>query len=268
MPASPTIAYHPAVPLHLQIQRVLRGRIESGEWEAEAAIPTEMALAQRFGVSRTTIREALGALTRDGLIARYRGRGSFVRPARPRPDGPRGVTNLVLGYQAEIKLIRVETVPAPSHIAAPLGVDRGSRLTRFVRLELADGAPLAVAVNYMREDLGRRIRPSDLLRLSMLEFLRDRLKLELGVIRQSIDARLPDEEIAGLLGIDLTQPVLFIRLLVPDTAGMTVEICDTYYRADRYRYEVEARLPASQARTTRRPRGNHRPSPPRGWARP
>ena len=244
--ASPGIAYHPSVPLHVQIQRVLRARIESGEWEPDRPMPTEMALSARFGVSRTTIREALRVLTRDGLIVRHRGRGSFVRPPRLRPATPRKITNLVLGYAAEIKVITVETVPAPGHIVGPLGVERDSPVTRFVRLELVDGAPLAVVVNYMRVELGRRIRPRDLMRLSMLEFLRDRLRLRLAPIRQSIEARLPDPEVAGLLKTDLTQPVLMVRLVVRDGAGRPLEISDTFYRADRYRYETETRLPPAR----------------------
>jgi len=98
-------------------------------------------------------------------------------------------------------------------------------------------------VNYMSTTLGRRIRPRDLTRMSLLEFLRARLRMSLGAIHQSIEARLPDLETAGLLGTDLTQPVLAVRLVVTDAAGAAVEVSDTFYRADRYRYEVETQLP-------------------------
>jgi GntR family transcriptional regulator len=250
------VAYHPSVPRHLQIQRVLRGRIESGEWGGDRPIPTEMELLAEFGVSRTTIREALGVLTRDGLLARHRGRGSFVRP---RVDGPPAVTNLILGYQAQIKVIRTETAPAPAHVGGPLGVERGTPVWRLLRLEIVDGVPLAVVVNYMRTALGERIRPRDLTRLSLLEVLRDRLRIPLGTIHQSIEARLPDVETAGLLGTDLTTPVLMLRLVVTEVSGSPVEVCDTFYRADRYRYEVETRLPPARrrpnARETRPRRG-------------
>jgi GntR family transcriptional regulator len=236
-------AYQPGVPLHVQIERVLRGRVESGEWEPNRAIPTEMDLMRQFRVSRSTIRAALDALARDGLIARHRGRGSFVQPAALRPPMPSTITNLVLGYQVQIKVVTVETVRAPGPIVEPLGVEPGTPVMRFVRLELADGAPLAVAINYMREELGRRIDVSELDETSMLELLRDRLRLRLGPIRTSIAACLPDAEIAALLGIHLTQPTLFVRLVVPDHAGRPLEVCDTFYRGDRYRYEVEKRLP-------------------------
>lgn len=248
MTASNAVAFHPSVPRHLQIQRVLRGRIESGEWERGRAIPTEMELLAEFGVSRTTIREALGVLTRDGLIARHRGRGSFVQT---RLDGPAAVTNLILGYQAQIKVVATETVSAPAHIVRPLGVERGTPVTRLVRLEIVDGTALAVVVNYMPTSLGERIRARDLTRTSLLEFLRDRLGLRLGAIHQSISARLPDVETARLLETDLTQPVLAIRLVVMDVAGTPVEVSDTFYRADRYHYEVETGLPPAKGR----PRG-------------
>lgn len=259
---SGTVAYHPSVPRHLQIQRVLRGRIESGEWERGRPIPTEMELLAEFGVSRTTIREALGVLTRDGLIARHRGRGSFVQP---RLDAPAAVTNLIFGYQAQIKVIATETIPAPAHIVGPLGLSRGKPVTRLVRLEIVDGAPLAVVVNFMDTSLGERIRARDLTRISLLEFLRDRLGVRLGAIHQSISARLPDVETAGLLETDLTQPVLAVRLVVTDVAARPVEVSDAFYRADRYRYEVETGLPPAKRRpAARKPRGasdgeRHRP---------
>lgn len=255
MRTSSGVAYHPSVPRHLQIRRVLRERIESGEWDSGHPIPTEMELLAEFGVSRTTIREALGVLTRDGLIARHRGRGSFVQP---RGDCPPAVTNLILGYQAQIKVVRAETTAAPGHIAGSLGVERGTPVTRLVRLEIVDGAPLAVAVNYMRTALGQPIRARDLTRISLLEFLRDRLRIPLGTIHQSIAARLPDVETAGLLSIDLTQPVLTVRLVVTAAAGRPVEVSDTFYRADRYRYEVETRLPPARRRPDARdPRPRH-----------
>jgi hypothetical protein len=58
-------------------------------------------------------------------------------------------------------------------------------------------------------------------------------------------------EVAGLLGIDLTQPVLYVRLVITDATGAALEISDTFYRADRYRYETETRLPRARRRQKR-----------------
>jgi GntR family transcriptional regulator len=57
-------------------------------------------------------------------------------------------------------------------------------------------------------------------------------------VRQQLEARMPDEEVARLLGIDLTHPTLLLRLLVSDSRGRPLEVADAFYRADRYRYEL------------------------------
>ena len=242
MTATPA-AYHPSVPLHHQIQRVLRSQIESGEWAPDDRMPTETALVERFRVSRATLRVALGSLTRDGLIVRHRGRGSFVARARHVAARPRMVTNLLLGYDAEIRVVSASIVPAPAHVAAALGVARGAPLKRFVRVEVVDGRPLAVVVNQMRAGLGNKIRARDLRRSSMLELLRDRLHITLVLMHEQLEARLPDDETASLLGIDLTQPVLVLRVLVRDADGRCLQLSEAFYRADRYRYELDTRLP-------------------------
>ncbi len=233
------ISYHPSVPMHHQIQRVLRSRIESGEWGEDEQVPGEIELAQRFHVSRNTVREALGALERDGLIVRKRGRGTFVRARPPAARQLSTVSNVLYGYEAKIRVVSIESRPALSHVSQFLGIPRGEPVRRFVRVELVEGAPLSVVVNYLPVALGSRVKAADLERSTMLEFLRDRLHVPIGRIRQAVEARMPDEEVASLLEIDLTQPVLFVQLQVSDTSGAPVEIADTFYRADRYRYEVD-----------------------------
>jgi hypothetical protein len=196
---------------------------------------------------------------------------------------PRAITNLVLGYESAIRVVSVGTAPAPAHVTPFLRIPRNQPVQRFVRVEVVDGAPLAVVVNYMAPEIGRRIRKQDLARYSMLEVLRHKLRIRLGPLRQQLEARMPDEEVARLLDIDLTQPVLLLRLLVSDSRGRPVEMADAFYRADRYRYEltlprvprraaahkgrravpVAARLEAVPA-TSALPRADRRHAPARG----
>jgi GntR family transcriptional regulator len=236
--AGASSVFHQSVPLHHQIERLLRAKIEAGEWEPGERIPTEMALVDHFRVSRATLREALRVLERDGLIARHRRRGTFVQARPASATIPRTISNLVFGYESAIRVVSAGPAPAPAHVTPFLGTPRGQPLQRFVRVELVGGAPLAVVVNYMAPELGQRIRRQDLARYSMIEVLRWKLRIRLGPLRQQLEARLPDEEVAGLLGIDLTRPVLLVRLLVSDSRGRPVEMADSFYRADRYRYEL------------------------------
>src|SRR5918997_3750320 len=66
-------------PAYRQVADRLRAPIESGEWPAGFKLPSESQLMTQFGVSRVTVRLAVGALRAEGLILTRQGRGSFVR---------------------------------------------------------------------------------------------------------------------------------------------------------------------------------------------
>ena len=62
-----------------QLADLLRAQIESGELGPGEALPSELRLAQEYGISRTTVRQAIGQLRTEGLITVDRPRGTFVR---------------------------------------------------------------------------------------------------------------------------------------------------------------------------------------------
>lgn len=65
-------------PLYLQIKGLLVKSLETGEWRPGEAIPSEIDLAHRFGVSQGTVRKAIDALSSDNLVVRRQGKGTFV----------------------------------------------------------------------------------------------------------------------------------------------------------------------------------------------
>ena len=65
-------------PLYVQTKALLERALEAGEWPPGAAIPAEVALAARFGVSQGTVRKAIGALAAENLLVRRQGKGTFV----------------------------------------------------------------------------------------------------------------------------------------------------------------------------------------------
>ena len=65
-------------PLYVQTKALLEHALEAGEWPPGTAIPAEVALAARFGVSQGTVRKAIGALAAENLLVRRQGKGTFV----------------------------------------------------------------------------------------------------------------------------------------------------------------------------------------------
>lgn len=66
-------------PLYQQVQKVLRARIAAGEWGPRDPLPGEVTLSHELGVSVGTVRKAMDQLTRESIVTRERGRGTFVR---------------------------------------------------------------------------------------------------------------------------------------------------------------------------------------------
>ena len=65
-------------PLYGQIRALIERALEAGEWAPGAAIPSELELASRFGVSQGTVRKAIQALAAENLLVRRQGKGTFV----------------------------------------------------------------------------------------------------------------------------------------------------------------------------------------------
>jgi multiple sugar transport system substrate-binding protein len=90
-----------ATPIAAQLEHLLRDRIASGELGPEERLPTEMDLCEQLGISRTTVRRALGQLTARGLLVRYPGRGTFVAPGAWDRHEETGVVELTVMVSSE-----------------------------------------------------------------------------------------------------------------------------------------------------------------------
>ena len=71
-----------AVPKYHQLKEYIRGQIRRGELKRGDMLPSENMLAKEFGISRHTIRQALGDLENEGLVYREQGRGTFCAQGR------------------------------------------------------------------------------------------------------------------------------------------------------------------------------------------
>ena len=111
--------------LHEQAAEYIRARIQSGEYALGSRIPTEKELCALLGVSRPTLRQALDTLTREGVLSRVKGRGTFVT----QPKVTHESTSFITGYRAEsernhhtvrTKVLEIGVIRAPEEICAAL----------------------------------------------------------------------------------------------------------------------------------------------------
>jgi GntR family phosphonate transport system transcriptional regulator len=135
-----------------EIEEVLSRDIAAGIYPAGGRLPVETDLADRFGVNRHTVRQALAALQERGAISIQQGRGMFVKaPKLAYPIGRRTRFTENVGHlpgAAPGQLVRHWRAAAPSSIARDLGVKRGTPLVAFEDLRIIDDEPVCVTARY------------------------------------------------------------------------------------------------------------------------
>lgn len=135
-------------PIWKAIAHALRSDLAEGRYAPGDKLPTEAALAERFGVNRHTIRHGLADLVKEGLVRTRRGSGAFV--AATPTDYPIGKRvrfheNLIAaGRQPEKRVLNIETRAATVGEARALRIPPGAQVCAYHGLSLADGQPIAV----------------------------------------------------------------------------------------------------------------------------
>lgn len=135
-------------PIWQAIADALRSDLSEGRYAPGDKLPTEAALAERFGVNRHTVRHGISALTEEGLIRTRRGSGAFV--AATPTDYPIGQRvrfheNLIAaGRRPEKCVLQVEERAATPGDAKALHIAPGDPVCAYHGLSLADGQPIAV----------------------------------------------------------------------------------------------------------------------------
>lgn len=135
-------------PIWRSIADALGDEIAQGHYLPGDKLPTEAALALRFGVNRHTVRHALAVLAEAGTVHSRRGAGVFVA-SRPTdyPLGRRVRFHQNVrdsGRSPSRQFLRMESRPADGREAAALGLPPGAGVHVVEGLSLADGAPLAL----------------------------------------------------------------------------------------------------------------------------
>lgn len=230
------------IPLYYQLKELLSDRINNGEWQVNDMLPTEEQLTERYGLSRTTVRQALRELELEGLISRHRGRGTFV--SRPKvshsPEPQHGLTDF-LHQQGRIpgwRVISADWAPAPAEAAKGLQLEQGTAVFCLRRLRLADEEPIGYHVAYVSPAWAAAINPDLFESGGSLHYLNSQDQLAGSYADRTIEAIPAPEAVSEVLEVEVGSPLLTIRRLVTGRAGRPVEEMRAMYRGDRFQYQI------------------------------
>ena len=237
-----TINRDSPIPLYYQLKNVLVDRITTGEWLPGDMLPTEEQLQKQYGLSRTTVRQALREMEFEGQISRHQGRGTFV--SRPKishsPDPQFNLTAYLTeqGMRPGWQIISAEWVPAPAEVVERLVVEAGTLVYRLRRLRLANDEPIGYHIAHVIPALGEIIDRSEFDQGGSLDYLRATGQIEQSYAHRTIEAVLASDEITRHLNVAKGSPILMIRRQLFNSAGVPVEDMRAMYRGDRFQYRV------------------------------
>ena len=230
--------------LWAQLLADLRRRIAEGEFVHE--FPGELAVANKYGVSRHTAREAISRLRREGSVTAQRGRPQRVvtPPEFVQPLG--AIYSLFAAVeqagQEQRSIVRTLDVRADGVAAARLGLEESTPLVYLERLRLAADEPLAVDRVWLPERLAAALLEVDFGRTALYDELARRCGVQLTGGQETIRAVVPTPDERVLLGIADAQNVAALAIeRIGCSHGHPVEWRHTLVRGDRF--GVTAQLP-------------------------
>ncbi len=229
------------VPLYHQLENELREQILSGAIPPGSSLPSEPRLAQRYGVSRGTARQALDRLELSGLVIRRRGRGTFAsRPKILLGNHLQGFTEemRVRGLTPGARTLRQTIVRADAEIAEALELREGQEVLAISRLRLIDGQAVALSEVFLPAERCHGLVEDDLERNSLYHLLENKYGVLLHRAEKEIEAVSAPHDIARVLGLPSGAPVLFVTKRAFDEQGNPVEYQRAHWRGDRYKFRV------------------------------
>jgi DNA-binding GntR family transcriptional regulator len=227
------------IPLYFQVAEQIAEAIHRGELRPGDQLDSEVQIAEALGLSRPTIRQAIGHLVDRGMIVRRRGVGTQILPLPARREME--LTSLYddldrAGRKPTTEVLRLARVGVGTEAAGALGLLPGTEVLHVVRLRRSEGEPLALMRNWLPTPM-----PSLTVEALETRGLYDVLRkagIRICVARQRIGACTADEEQARLLDEQVGEALLTMERTAYDDHGRAVEYGSHIYRASRYSLEV------------------------------
>ncbi|GDY30296.1 hypothetical protein GTS_19290 [Gandjariella thermophila] len=241
-PVRAGIPEHGRVPRYYAVKTELLALVRAlGEG---AALPAERELAERFGVSRVTLRQAVSELVLEGRLQRRHGSGTYVAP--PKLVQPLSLMSYTEGMRRQgvtpgHTAITVEELPADDGLAVDLRIEPGAPVVHLERVLLAGAERIGLESTYLSRQrfptLVEEFDPAD----SLYACLQRRFGVTLGEARERLETVLATPREAMLIGTNPAMPMLLLHRVAYDVEGRPVERVRSLFRGDRFSFVARLR---------------------------
>ena len=231
--------------LYETIRKDLLSKILDGTYPEGQVIPSELELAQMYGVSRPTVRQALKLLAEEGYLEKRRRRGTVV--TQPKVD--QSFTMTISSFEDAMRLVGrmpktavlvFRSEGANEEVARALALKEGEQVYRLVRLRYADDVPNVFVESYVPCDPYPELGSYDFNATSLYAAMEECGRPVVSAHR-CLEAIKADGASAALLDVEQGDPLLLFHTVAQDAEGAPVEYSIATYRGESNRFEFDVR---------------------------
>lgn len=232
------------IPLYFQFKNILIEMMKDDVLKPGDMIPTEFELCEIYGISRTTIRQALTELVNEGKFYRVKGRGTFVAQTKIKHDFTKKVKSfsddmLNHGYTPSTKVLEFKVVPATPEVSSALNLAPNTDVIYLKRLLFVNDEPLKISQTYLPYSFCKHILDYDMNERSLYSILSGNINTKVYKVLKDMEAVVPTKEDCELLGINKTTAISLFHTKGFNKFETPVEYTVSRYRGDKNVFQVE-----------------------------
>lgn len=229
------------VPLYYQLYELMAREIDSNIYNENDKLPSERELCEKFEISRSTVRQAMSELEKEGYIYKEQGKGIFVSVKSIEKD----LLNFYsftddmkeLGKKPSSRVLDFEKIKASEKIADKLKLDKNEEIYKFTRLRLADKEPMILETTYLPARRFPELSMEELEETPMYDIFREKYELNFTNARERFKAVLIRDYESEILQVSKEIPGMMIERSTYENEKI-IEYTISIARGDKFEYVV------------------------------
>jgi GntR family transcriptional regulator len=241
-----------AMPLYMQLAERLAAPIYLRHAALVGhALPTEMQCMRYFGVSRPTVRQAMAHLVSMGLVARGRGRGTFVAPERLNHDVSLAFEDEMRAARRTVRfqVLQRSRVTVPSSVAQSLRLRPDELVEHIERLRFLDDAVFAYEQRFLPLAVAQHVTSEMLERMAIISLLTEALGQSPARITNTVRCIPAEAHIARSLGVRHPTPLLHTEHTYYAASGVPVLHGTVWFHGERFQFTLDSPIHVGGPRT-------------------
>lgn len=232
-----SLDYDSSIPLHIQLKIIIEKLISEGIFTEQ--IPSERQLMEDYGTSRSTVREAINFLVREGILEKRHGKGTFVslKPFHEWLGNLSSTTETIrqMGMKPGAKLITHQKITPTPYIQERTGFTEAYFIKR---IRYADAIPIGVENHYYPVTIGKKLIEYDLENATLYDLVENDLGIQFAEADQTISSGqlLPEDE--SYVQVPPGSHAIKAERIIKDQEGQIIELEEAFYRSDMYTFKI------------------------------